>query len=730
MLEVGLVLLVLFPLPVMLWQLGASLGWFSSTSLAGLLFQGWDAGGQHPFSRALLRSLGAGTILSALVLPRRTDWAPPGWFRYGLFFLCLGAVSSVLAPHRFQALREWETWLLAGLLVYVVGAYWRTRWNKLCLGLSYFLAWLVVVQAVLIGLPVSQGRLGGFFHHPNALSTLSLMLLAVMLSRALSESSDAIWARCLSGGLLAVVICTGSLTGGVLLVGVSAWLSSVGRPYLVRLAGGVAAGACLLLVNLWGQEWSMLCLPGLLITFWLFAMSQGANRKWVAVGVTIVSVATAVLALQAFWTPAEGISQGHLSRLSSGLGRLQFYRSCLAMLWENPWFGVGPAGFSRTYPGIQVELDYFSKFPHSLPLEVLSEWGVPAAVALLLMLYGAIKPSQSDCKQQIAGWVLLVFLLHSSTDVQTQFPYLLLLAAIALGVIAAGHRPQDPGVGEGPSQMGVRIALVLSCAVLLSVNLARMNAGFDRSLALSLARSSRAMEEQALIEELLAKSFLADPLDSESARLWGLALLSSNQKSAARDIASLALWLDPNRATCELLALSAEPPPDDQAVERYRRVLELDRVNYPIFYRKLAEALWTQGRWQEARMLLRGQASVYRSDRLAKLFRFREKDLQEQLVEFFALKAMLEEKGAPGAGEPDFRRALQHTGGRAEHLERLELYLEKSPFLASIGQAEGAKWFELFRKQIPATRLPGSVTGPLHQSQDLEFSESTGGFHR
>jgi hypothetical protein len=632
---------------------------------------------------------------------------------FGTLFLALGGISATLAPHRFQAIREWEIWALAGLVIYSVASQWRPRWTLAALGLVYGLTGLALAHAVTVALPGSQDRLGGIFHHPNALSTFCIMGLAVTFSRALANGRDSLLAQLCSGALLGLAMGAGSLTGGAILVGVAAGLAPAQNlRWPTRAVLGLLAAALLVAANLLGGWLSVLSLPGLLMLAWSTAWLS--RPRFAPASGLIVLTAGAVVLLSASLASPQSLATGSLSRQSSGLGRLEFYRHSAAMILDHPLWGVGPAGFSRNFPGRQSSVSYFSKYPHCLPLEIASEWGLPAALALCLMLAGAARQLLDKAptpEARCAAWVAAVFFLHSTTDVQTQFPYLLILGSVALGIVAGQTQTATPR-DEGLITLLTRTALAIGCLGLLVMNVIRISAGFDRALATTIAQTARTPQARAAVESLLGSSFHADPLDSESARLWGLSLLSAQQTRAAQEISGLAVRLDPQRASCLLLALTASPPPKESAVQAYQAAIELDRVNYPIFYRYLAEALKAQSQTpQPALEVLRGQAPVYDRQKLAELFSFRESDLDDQLVEFYALKAVLEEQAHHGAGEPDLRLAIHHCDGREPRLLRLRNYVANS---GSVGQTSIAAKLQLLLDQMPGQKSPGPIKTPLH----------------
>jgi hypothetical protein len=422
-----------------------------------------------------------------------------------------------------------------------------------------------------------------------------------------------------------------------------------------------------------------------------------------------------LLALSVWLAPPQAAGRGNVSRAESGLGRLEFYSATLDMALRHPFLGVGPGGFSREYPARQTSVAYFSRFPHCLPLEIASEWGLPALLALLALLACAAREARGpEAPEWVrsAGWLLLVFVLHSLTDVQTQFPFLLVLAALALGVLAAD--PSTESFPESRATAATRLLLSLACLALLAANLSRASGAFDRELAIALARRDSSPAGRAVVSGLLQSGFMADPLDSEAARLWALALLEPNGgRSVAAEMASWALRLDPYRGACLLVSFRADPPDPEQAVRVYQAAASHDRLNYPTFYRLWAEALREQGQSGTALQLLRDKAAFYQPSLLVQLPAFRASDLSDQLVELFVLKSALESEARPGYASasspgPDLRLALYHCQRLPGRMARMARYAQ------SLGGALPAH-VQVLLRQVEAQQPPAAVEAPLDQ---------------
>lgn len=674
--------LLFFPVLPALWEF---LGVFVPTlpsqhPMTRIFFESWDAGGQQALSRNLLCTLISAVLVVAICRGGQRLWRPPVtklWNR-GFVFLGLGLVSSLVAGHRFQALREWQLWMLLGLLVYVVADQWQVRLLPSATAAVYALSVTILLHALWVAVPSTQGRLGGVLHHPNALSTLCLMLLPVLFARSVSPASDRFLGQVLSGAMIALVLQSGSLTGISVLVVLTAVVC-----FDVRSKRGVFKSLVFLPIlvvgNLWGVGWSMAIGPTLLLGCWLGGGLKRRSPQWNGESALIVLAAGLVLLFCSLLAPS-GLAEGAADpRDSSGLARLELYTVGAKMTRDFPVFGVGPNGFGRYFPSYQQGLRYFSKYVHCLPLEVACEWGVPAFVVFLFLAGPLLAFDLGDraltLTQRSLKGVLWVFAFHSLTGVQSQFPYLFVLAALACGVLLAGEAVERKGFVPGPADLLVRFVCGLLGVTLVYFHLSQVEVDFDRELAIALSSRLPASQNQP-VRDLLASAFLRDPLNSETARLWAHSLLLAQDRQAASDVAVLAVEMDPQRGSCFELVLQAQSTSDPERERWIQRALAVDPLNYPAFYRHQAELLVSRQDWMKALQVLRTQSVQYEDlDRMG-LPSFRFDDLSEQLVEFLALKALLENRQNPNGpkAESDLRKAIYYCQGDLRRVRRLASY--------------------------------------------------------
>ncbi len=674
--------LVFFPVLPAIWGF---LGVFAPSiplqhPLTRIFFESWDAGGQQALSRNLLCAQVSLAVVVAICRGRQRCWnlAARKVWSGGLLFLGLGLVSSLAAGHRFQALREWELWLLLGLLVYLVADHWQARLLPYATGAVYVLSCVILLHSLWVALPSTQGRLGGILHHPNALSTLCLMLLPVLFARSGSSSNDRVLGQLLSGAMIALVLQSGSLTGLGILVVLSANIS-LGVRSKKGAALSLGALPILLLGNLWGGWWSLAVGPVLLLGCWLGGWIRSSSRVYLRETGLIVVAAGLVILFCSLMAP-RGLSDGAADpRDSSGLARLELYRVGIEMVRDFPFLGVGPSGFGRYYPSYQHDLRYFSKYVHCLPLEVACEWGLPAFVSLLFLFGSLLAFDIGDCtltltEKSLRG-VLWVFFAHSLTGVQSQFPYLFVLFALAWGVLQAEEVLEQEDPRHDIVDLAARFFLGGLAAFLVWFHLSQAEIDYDRELAIALSSRLSASQNQP-VRDLLASAFFRDPLNSETARLWGHSCLLAQDHEAALAIARETIELDPQRGSCFLLLLLAQSPTDPQRELWVRRAQAVDPVNYPSFYRILAEIMVNRRQWDEALELLRNQNARYEDLENLGLPSFRFDDLSEQLVEYYALKALLVNREDPKdpSAESDLRKAIYYCQGDVRRVTRLAVY--------------------------------------------------------
>jgi hypothetical protein len=340
-------------------------------------------------------------------------------------------------------------------------------------------------------------------------------------------------------------------------------------------------------------------------------------------------------------------------------------------------------------------------------LEFLLEWGALACVSALLGFASLL------CGQGIAfskgqkalGWSTLFFVGHCLTGVQSQYPYLFIILAIGWVALASGE--MEPPSRESLLGMAGRVFLVLGVLDLFSVSLWRMSADFDAQLALDVYRTLGPQAERPTAE-LFESSLSTDPTDGENWLQRGYVAFRARRPEEAYRSALAAEATDEHWAAPLELRFSADPLSVD--VPEVSHALKIDPINYPAFYRAAAELAARSGKEAEALSLLRERAHAYSPTILDRLPDFRAQDLHEQLVAYWLLTAILEERsGHPRQAETAFRMALLHTQDRLSSIRALVEYPGRHGF------APGPLVGDLLTQvtgQIPSEDGPAPVDHP------------------
>ena len=182
----------------------------------------------------------------------------------------------------------------------------------------------------------------------------------------------------------------------------------------------------------------------LLAVWWMLAIASGTRGTWLALAVTTLVLAVfswrnvgAWLGIQArgvliglalygvlfVWLPGWMLPDANVESRLAGLtdltGRAELWAVAMAQIGAHPWLGMGPMHLA-SIPGL------IGAHPHNVVLQLAAEWGIPAALALLLP----------------AGYAM-VRVLMALRDRAAEMPLLMCLAG---GVLAAGVQAMVDGV--------------------------------------------------------------------------------------------------------------------------------------------------------------------------------------------------------------------------------------------------------------------------------------------
>ncbi len=257
----------------------------------------------------------------------------------------LGALSAARSEHVLDAALEWSRFLLMGLLAWSVGNCARTfpgTTSLLLLGalatacLWFLGARLGPYMAILVlDLPLSSTAFLAGFDNPRFFGqvqtmTLPLLMLPLVLPGLSRRIRIAAAAFLVAWWMLAWLSGTRGTLYALLATAAAASIvfGGRGRAYALASAGFAAAGA--------------VCYG------FFFAVLPG----WLG-------------------TPVDGTG---FARSAFGLSsREELWRLSVEYLYEHPLLGIGPMQFAAAASPIGAH-------PHSIPLQLVVEWGLPAAI--------------------------------------------------------------------------------------------------------------------------------------------------------------------------------------------------------------------------------------------------------------------------------------------------------------------------------------------------------------
>lgn len=150
-------------------------------------------------------------------------------------------------------------------------------------------------------------------------------------------------------------------------------------------------------------------LMALLAVWWMLAIASGTRGTWMALGLSSVLLATVawrqawpwlriqlialslgllLYGLMFVWFPAMfypgAMVENRLGNLVGLSGREAIWLASLVQIQAHPWLGIGPMHLAAI-------LGHNASHPHNVVLQLAAEWGVPAALALLIaMVWGLI----------------------------------------------------------------------------------------------------------------------------------------------------------------------------------------------------------------------------------------------------------------------------------------------------------------------------------------------------
>jgi tetratricopeptide (TPR) repeat protein len=151
-------------------------------------------------------------------------------------------------------------------------------------------------------------------------------------------------------------------------------------------------------------------------------------------------------------------------------------RAAAAMAAERPWTGVGPGGFAERYPAYRRPGDNETQHVHSLPFELVAEWGWPAGAVLAVLFFTVFLQPLWRQRRGGPAWRrglaigLAAFALQNLGDFTAFMPSLLWVAAMLRGRLAriAPSAGVSPAPGQVPVLVGASLVIVVAAVGVLA----------------------------------------------------------------------------------------------------------------------------------------------------------------------------------------------------------------------------------------------------------------------
>lgn len=339
--------------PVTPWAAGAvTIG----LALWVLLSPSWAVG---PWSWHDQQRLGQMALLVAALL-----WAP--WLPWA-------AILSPAARWRVAAL------LTAGALACLGAALPCWAWTE----------WSAAAGLLALAALLHEAR-----RHAGPRADGAAMALMAALALVLSAQVVTAWAAALwrQGPMDAWVLLSGfsnprffgqmlTLTTPMLVAAL--WVSGLPRRWRWALGGLLVVWCWLAWLSGTRGTWLALAGAGVL-GGWL----GGPWRRWAyaLAGFMLAGLVAQLLLVEALPRLLGQPVLNHLgTRMNlSSSGRIEVWAEALRLWWQHPWLGAGPMHYATL---LQVPVAH----PHSLPLQILSEWGVMGALACLALAWHGAK---------------------------------------------------------------------------------------------------------------------------------------------------------------------------------------------------------------------------------------------------------------------------------------------------------------------------------------------------
>ena len=550
-------------------------------------------GGRDP--QALTLSLTAFLVLTAILVLARLGQQVAGFLPLLLVVLAAG-VSSLTSVRPDSSLRELLLWV-GYVSLFAVTASTLNTWiaaRRFVDALVLIAGWVCLIALYLFWGANDPGmRWYATFYWPNPFAAFLLLVIPVELSRVVHAAK---WHDVLAH---------------------SAMLILLGVPFVLTYSRG-----------------AWLTLAATVPVLALLARTKArslALARLLIVGVGVLAAAIFMTKGAALDTSPQAVLGRALSVANasdnSAQGRLNFWRSGLAIFWDHPLLGTGPGTYAYVHAKYQQDVRHYARDAHSLYVQTAAEMGVVGLVAvggllgsLLALCIRTLRRSRDTPEYSVivgACLGLWAFLLHSALDMNWSFHANPATAVALMAVLAAydrfeGTRDTVRLRRQRWWQWPVMVVVIAAMAAALLLWAERRQ--------LSVANRSMRAHRWAEAVVSLRRATRLNPLNPKTYSALAVAQerIGVNRQEARRLIRRSAALDSMNASYLVQLAelvsrdtMMGHPSANLQIIELLRDALVLDPYHYPNAYALLAQTYADIGQEHRAEGLFRQARERY-----------------------------------------------------------------------------------------------------------------------
>jgi tetratricopeptide (TPR) repeat protein len=238
------------------------------------------------------------------------------------------------------------------------------------------------------------------------------------------------------------------------------------RPALPR---PLALGAALLLAgtSVWAgsRGGTGALVLGAAITVGLSILSRRKNgriRTEVALPVVIALAAAGMLGLGLSDFARDDLANTDTSKVHVAL-------SALRLVPEAPWFGLGRGAFEGVFPSVRHALEYTTfTHPENIIVQWTTEWGVPVALAGVLVFGWALRPHTvlTAARPVIGAWAgVVACVVHDLVDFHLEVPGVVALVVVCVALVVGARVPTSTTSASAPARSRPIIAWTAVLAI-------------------------------------------------------------------------------------------------------------------------------------------------------------------------------------------------------------------------------------------------------------------------